>query len=329
LGIDNRVNERLHSALLAAGEVLKEAAWSIGGTIDFDPAIALSRDAPPHRQCRLIKAADGWIAVNLAREDDRLSVPAWLGCGVVDEDIWEVIVSVAAVRTCASLLEQAVLLGMPVALVSEAVFSICAAPRSYPIEASIQPKPTTARVLDLSALWAGPYCGALLAEAGMKVTKVESLSRPDPMRSDVRLNGAKRHISLTLSDTELTELIAASDILITSARPHALARLGLTEETMFARNPRLIWIAITAYGWFEDNAMRVGFGDDCAAAGGLLRWERGVPSFMGDALADPITGIAAATKAMEWMAQGRCGLLDISLARSAALIAAALTDLDG
>ena len=28
---------------------------------------------------RLVRAADGWLAINLAREDDRAAVPAWLG----------------------------------------------------------------------------------------------------------------------------------------------------------------------------------------------------------------------------------------------------------
>ena len=63
-------------------------------------------------------------------------------------------------------------------------------------------------VLDLSALWAGPYCGALLAAAGHAVVKVESEGRPDPTRLhtpqlDARLNGNKRRVSAEIDGAEL------------------------------------------------------------------------------------------------------------------------------
>ena len=180
--------------------------------------------------------------------------------------------------------------------------------------------------LDLSALWAGPYCGGLLAEAGHRVIKIESPDRPDPTAHhtpglDVRINGRKERLSLALNGPELLSMIDGARVMITSARPHALARLGLDEERVFARNPNLLWIAITAHGWRGDAAMRVGFGDDCAAAGSLLRWEDDRPLFIGDALADPLTGIMAATLAMEALEGQKAGLLDIALARTAATFA--------
>jgi crotonobetainyl-CoA:carnitine CoA-transferase CaiB-like acyl-CoA transferase len=183
------------------------------------------------------------------------------------------------------------------------------------------------QALDFSALWAGPYCGGLLAEAGISVTKIESVTRPDPTPHttpilDARLNGRKSRISMALTDPALIEQIAASNILITSARPHALARLGLTPEALLARNPHLIWVAITAYGWHGDAAMRVGFGDDCAAAGGLVDWEAEEPHFIGDALADPLMGLTAAIAALEALAQGQSGLIDSALAPTAARFAA-------
>ena len=119
-------------------------------------------------------------------------------------------------------------------------------------------------------------------------------------------------------------MIGEARVLITSARPHALARLGLDEARLFQINPDLLWIAITAHGWSGDAAMRVGFGDDCAAAGGLVRWDDGAPRFLGDALADPLTGMTAATFALEALAKGKGGLLDVSLARTAATFAKAM-----
>lgn len=310
----------------AAGERLARAS---GGRIDFAAGIALDRSdevdlAPPGRwspngQCRLVRCSDGWIAVSLPRESDREIVPAWTGTDW-DADPWEALVGAAAERTASAMVEAGIELHVPVAQVGA----------TRPLEKSILAAGGAAQgdVVDLSALWAGPYCGGLLAEAGHHVVKIESPDRPDPTarhtpRLDARLNGAKRRRLLPLDSPELRNAIADARVLITSARPHALARLGLDEQTLFAMNPGLLWIAITAHGW-RDGAMRVGFGDDCAAAGGLVRSGVDGPEFLGDALADPLTGIMAATLALEALADRRCGLLDVSLARTAASFAQAM-----
>jgi hypothetical protein len=295
-----------------------------GRAIAFDAREALSRtddltlDEPglcsPNRHCRLVPCHDAWIAVSLTRDDDRDLVPAWTGTTFGD-DPWEAIAHSAAHRTAAEMVDAAILLHLPVARVGEA--------------APLAPQELTSGgrdngfILDLSALWAGPYCGALLGEAGLEVVKVESPTRPDPTpvhtpRLDARLNGRKRRLSMALDTAELLALISDARVLITSGRPHALAKLGLDEQRLFAINPGLLWIAITAHGWGGDAAMRVGFGDDCAAAGGLVGWSNNTPSFLGDALADPLTGLTAATLALEALASKQCGLLDVPLAPTAA-----------
>ena len=78
--------------------------------------------------------------------------------------------------------------------------------------------------------------------------------------------------------------------------------------------PHLAWVTITAHGFTGEGAGRVGFGDDCAVAGGLVRWEAGKPRFLGDALADPLTGLDAATRVLA----GERGLIDMAMARVAA-----------
>lgn len=317
----------LLDAVAAAGDRLVAASHS---RIAFDPRRALSRHDDltlaepgawsPNRHCRLVPCREGWIAASLARDEDRDLVPAWTGAALDDEP-WQAVLDAAAERAADEMVAAAAELHMPVALVGEA------APLAMP---DLGPcRSNDGIVLDLSALWAGPYCGALLAEAGHAVVKVESDGRPDPTRLhtphlDRRLNGGKRHLVMALDGPDLLALIGEARVLITSARPHALERLGLDEARLFAINPDLLWVAITAHGWTGDAAMRVGFGDDCAAAGGLVRWDGEEPHFLGDALADPLTGLTAATWALEALAANRCGVLDVSLARTAATFAGAL-----
>jgi CoA-transferase family III len=272
-----------------------------------------------NRSCRLVPARDGWLAVTLARDEDRDAVPALTG-SALDADPWVAIIAHTMRQSAQDILAQAMALHLPVAIVGEAN------PATGQALADAAQRTGMAKVLDLSALWAGPLCGGLLAKAGLEVTRIESPSRPDPTAHsspalDAWLNGAKVRRSMALDDLHLLDLIAGTDILVTSGRPHALARKGLSEEALFALNPGLIWVAITAHGWRGDAALRVGFGDDAAAAGGLLAGTPERPHFMGDALADPLTGLEAATHALEALAAGKCGLIDVALAPTAALYA--------
>ena len=122
---------------------------------------------------------------------------------------------------------------------------------------------------------------------------------------------------------QLRERIATADILIANARARAFEQIGLAPHIVFDLNPRLVWVAITGYGWSGPGASRIGFGDDTAAAGGLLRWtSAGQPRFLGDALADPLTGLAAAAATLAALEQGGGQLVDAALARTPAVIAA-------
>jgi hypothetical protein len=186
-------------------------------------------------------------------------------------------------------------------------------------------------VIDLSALWAGPLCAHLLHSAGARVIKVESAGRPDSVRHaspalfDL-LNAGKESVVLDFTSTAgrepLRSLIARADLVIGSARPRAFEQFGLEPEALIDRYPGLSWVAITAHGWYGEARNAVGFGDDAAAAGGLLtRSMDGRPMFAGDALADPLTGIAAAAGAFTALAQGGGTLVDAALSRTAAFIA--------
>jgi hypothetical protein len=314
------------------GEAVDVAALGITdreGQAPLEPPTTRS----PNGACRIIRAADGWIALNLARVEDRELIPAWLRRDVAG-DPWVAIERGVRRRACADLIAAAVLLGLPAARVGEVRWDSLAAPMLRMAEAPRNAPRGELRVLDLSALWAGPLCGAVLAGMGASVVKVESVRRPDPTAVSTpdffrRLNGRKARLSVDLGAPEgqgrLREAVQGADVLITSARPRAFASLGLAPEAVFGANPGLVWVAITGYGWTGTGASRVAFGDDAAAAGGLVRWTRaGAPRFLGDALADPVTGLAAAIGALEGLIGGGGVLVDAAMARCAAGAAEAL-----
>lgn len=300
-----------------------------------DRSGAMALKAPgvwsPNRSCRMVRAADGWIAVNLPRDADRWAVPAWIGCAL-DADPWRAIVRRARTRPWRELVDQAALLGLPVCGVGEA-----AAPAGDGLvrmaEIPSEPLRGAPKVLDLSSLWAGPLCGALLAKAGCEVTKLESFGRPDVLRQSAPamfqdLNAGKAHARLDFTNgadvARLRDLIAGADVVITSARPRAFAQFGMPPREAFARNPRLVWVAVSGYGWMGPGADRVAFGDDAAAAGGLVRWTGpGEPRFLGDALADPLTGLFAACGALRALERGGGFLVDAAMAHTSARAAGA------
>lgn len=295
------------------------------GELPLGPAGGL---ASPNGACRMFRAADGWMAVNLARDEDHDLIPAWLCCEASGEP-WELIDDHGPSRLCDDLVAQAILLGLPACRVGEMVWGdpepLCILNRDWAYGVGR----AAPKVVDLSALWAGPLCGAILAAAGCEVTKVESPRRPDPTRSATpafysRLNGGKTELALDLTDAgdraRLLALVLDADVVITSARPRGLRSIGLDPEAILRARP-LTWVAITAYGlsgaaWRDHPwTTRVGFGDDTAAAGGLVGWTAdGEPRFLGDALADPLTGVAAAASALRALDSGRATVVDAGMA---------------
>lgn len=271
---------------------------------------------------RLLRAADGWFAVSLARDDDWALVPAWLEVdGPVD---WGAVSAAAAAAPAATLVERGVLVGLPVALLPDAP------PRVEPVTrtavggapAAVGPL-TDVVVVDLSSLWAGPLCGSLLADAGATVIKVESTSRPDgarlgpPAFFDL-LNAGKRSVGLDLASTTgvdaLHRLLRGADVMIEASRPRALEQLGIDATEVLATGRARAWVSITGHGRAGAGRNRPAFGDDAAVAGGLVCWTGGEPCFCADAVADPLSGMAAAAAAVEALATGGRWLLDVSMA---------------
>ena len=280
----------------------------------------------PGESCRLLRAADGWIAVNLAREDDLRSLPAWLGEGET-ADPWAFAADRLAAVGVNRAVERARLLGLPVAAFEPPAVEPgdwCRVPcRGEPRCGEARDAPL---VVDLSALWAGPLCAHLLSLAGARVVKVESVGRPDGARRGSSaffdlMNAGKASVELDFTSSigrnTLNKLLDSADIVVESARPRALSQLGIDCARRVASRPGLTWVSITGYGRTEPEANWIAFGDDAAVAAGLaavspVGAEAG-PLFCGDAIADPLTGVHAALAALAFHLGGGGALLDISL----------------
>jgi hypothetical protein len=295
---------------------------------------------------RLLPAADGWVAVSLARVEDVDSLPAWLERDIPTDDPWPAVTERVAGRPSAALDERAALLGLPIAALGSV-----AAPGElsfgFPIGAvrggggGDRPAAPLAEatVVDLSSLWAGPLCGQLLAEAGAKVIKVESTGRPDGARAGPSeffdlLNGRKRSVALDLASPDgrgtLRRLLLAADVVIESARPRALEQWGMVAAELLheAGGPR-VWASITSHGRGGAGRERVGFGDVAAVAGGLCSGDAGGSCFLADAVADPLAGLVAAAVVLEAWSSGGRWLLDVGLAPLAASVAGSPLEVAG
>lgn len=288
---------------------------------------------------RLLPAADGWIALALARDDDVAGLPAWLEADVDPaRDTWTVVGQIVEARSAAVLDERAALLGLPAARVGRldtpdreapTVFGLPAGGTTFgPARAGGPRSQDGALVVDLSALWAGPLATELLAEAGARVVKVESLRRPDGARNGPPdfydlLNGRKSSVALDLARPDdvdrLRHLLARADVVVEGSRPRAMEQLGIHPGELLADDDGpTVWVSITGYGRRAGWRDRVAFGDVAAAAGGLLAHDDAGPCFLADAIADPLAGLVAAAATVDALASGRRWLLDVALAGVAA-----------
>jgi len=196
------------------------------------------------------------------------------------------------------------------------------------------------RVLELAQIMAGPTCGALLADLGADVIKVEKLPGGDDARGyrEPRVNGVsapflmlnrnKRGLALDLKRDEgrsiLLRLVARADVLIENYRRGTMERLGLGYDTLSAANPALIYCAITGYGRDGPWADKGGFDLVAQAFAGLMAitGEPGrPPAKTGNPVSDINAGLLAAIGILAaWAHRQRTGrgqIVDTSLMEAA------------
>ncbi|MCY3793113.1 MAG: CoA transferase [Gammaproteobacteria bacterium] len=299
----------------------------------------------PNGDCRLVRTADGTLAVNLPRPSDWELLAAWLAADADGAWSWPRLTEAVRSRATGPLIERARLLALAVAATGNA-FNGCAQSSighpsmehpSLVVDGdplgdcrNLRPRPRPPVVVDLSALWAGPLCGHLLWLCGGRVVKVESMDRLDGARFGdadfyTLLNQGKRSLTLDLGARDerslLLHLVEQADIVIESSRPRALRQLGIQAEEWVRRQTGRTWISITGYGRVGAGADWIAFGDDAGVAAGLadlMRAATGAHQFAGDAIADPLTGVAAAQAAWRSWLRGGSRLISLSLTGVAA-----------
>ena len=278
--------------------------------------------------CHLFDAVGDTVALNLARAADRELLPALFETDDLDPRDLDAIASRIAACDAEALVMRGRSMGLAIASEHESLpnpTSACVElVTGCPSAAAARSAP---RVLDLSALWAGPLAAHLLWLAGAEVVKLESRTRLDAMREADKtfyalLNQGKATVTLDFTDAAdrqvLLSHIATSDIVIEAARPRALAQLGIDVAELVRTTPGLVWVTITGHGADGEAAGWVGFGDDCGVSGGLsaaLRAASGHPGFVGDAIADPLTGIFAALVAWDAWTSRRGGRFALAMSR--------------
>jgi crotonobetainyl-CoA:carnitine CoA-transferase CaiB-like acyl-CoA transferase len=179
------------------------------------------------------------------------------------------------------------------------------------------------RVLDLSRVLAGPWCGQNLADLGAEVIKVERPKGGDDSRAfgppwlkdtggnDTTesayfacANRGKKSITVNLSNPGgqriLRGLAAQCDVLVENFKVGDLARYGLGYEDLRKINPRLVYCSVTGFGQTGPYRDRPGYDFMIQGMGGLMSitGERddtrgGGPQKAGIPIADIMTGMYA------------------------------------
>ncbi|MFP4262633.1 MAG: CaiB/BaiF CoA transferase family protein [Halomonas sp.] len=119
------------------------------------------------------------------------------------------------------------------------------------------------RVIDLTRVISGPFCTQILGDHGADVVKVEPPGKGDVVRRQgnmvngeswyfAQFNRNKRSLTLDLRSEEgkaiLHRLLEGADVLVENFRPGVLSKMGLDDETLRERYPRLVVGRINGFG---------------------------------------------------------------------------------
>ena len=198
------------------------------------------------------------------------------------------------------------------------------------------------RVLDLSNVLAGPFCGYHLARLGAEVIKVENPDGGDLARrlgadskmaerqmglSFVAVNAGKKSIAIDLKAEKgkaaFLRLIGTADVVLENFRPKVMERLGLGYEVLKAANQKLIYCAISGFGQDGPWAQRPAYDQIVQGLSGAMSVtgdQDSAPLRSGFPISDTIAGLTAAfaisAALVDQKQTGRGRQIDVSLLES-------------
>lgn len=167
-------------------------------------------------------------------------------------------------------------------------------------------------VVDMTTSYAGPSASMYLADLGATVIKVERPGRGDDARAwgppfvdgesawFASANRNKQSLVLNLrapeGRTALLDLLDKADVFLQNMNPSKLVRMGIDHESLRARNPRLIYCAMSGYGLDGPDSELPGYDLVAQARSGIMSvtGENGrAPQRVSTALSDVVTGMCA------------------------------------
>jgi crotonobetainyl-CoA:carnitine CoA-transferase CaiB-like acyl-CoA transferase len=172
---------------------------------------------------------------------------------------------------------------------------------------------TGVQVVELASNVAGPFATTILHDLGATVTKIERLRTGDVVRAwppfddsgrsapFTALNRGKRSLEVDVATSEgrqiIGDLLARSDVFVTSLRPGKLDALGLGTVRLAESHPSLVVCEISGYGPTGPLAQRAGYDAILQAFSGIMAitgHPDGPPARVGTAMLDCGTGMWAA-----------------------------------
>jgi len=164
------------------------------------------------------------------------------------------------------------------------------------------------QIVDLTAMWAGPYCTRLFADLGATVVKIEAPHRPDGIRGKSgstpffeELNRNKQSVVLDLNVEEdkeiLLKLVEESHIVVNNFSPRVMGNFGLTDDVLQQQNASIIHAALSAFGQTGPYRDYVGYGSTLESMGGIVAQtvdHTGTPALPLFSISDMTAGVIGA-----------------------------------
>ena len=191
------------------------------------------------------------------------------------------------------------------------------------------------KVLDMTKVLAGPYCGMMLRNLGAEVIHCEMPGSGDDARAYgpyvegqsiyfLSINRGKKSLEVNAKTPEgkkvLTDLVKNVDVFVQNFKPGALDKMGFGYEDVKKINPRCVYVAISGFGQTGPYSGRPAYDMIVQAMGGVMSITgepNGNPVRVGTSIGDIIAGMMGAYGALAALYErektGEGQLVDISM----------------